>query len=163
MLCMSGCRMPPYISFMFLVGSIPLISLQRKCRMALVFNAYKIPSCVLCLTFSAVSLGCTSLAPACRAPTTEGFAVRGFFVGIYQQGFVSFGVILLSIVSDLGSHLTSLQCQLSYHPFTSSSCTIHADTSEVEPKTLFMGHEISSFHVPVVSSFIVLFKTWVSS
>ena len=36
-------------------------------------------------------------------------------------------------------------------------CSIHL-TSEVEPKTIFMGHEISSFHAPVVSSFIVLFK-----
>ena len=27
-------------------------------------------------------------------------------------------------------------------------------TSEVEPKTIFMGHEISSFHAPVVSSFL---------
>ena len=27
-------------------------------------------------------------------------------------------------------------------------------TSEVEPKTLFMGHEISSFHAPVGSSFL---------
>ncbi len=35
--------------------------------------------------------------------------------------------------------------------------------SEVEPKTIFMGHEISSFHAPVVSSFIVLFKNLVSS
>ncbi len=31
-------------------------------------------------------------------------------------------------------------------------------TSEVEPKTIFMGHEILSFHALVVSSFIVLFK-----
>ncbi len=36
-------------------------------------------------------------------------------------------------------------------------------SSEVEPKTIFMGHEISSFHAPVVSSFIVLFKNLVSS
>ncbi len=36
-------------------------------------------------------------------------------------------------------------------------------SSEVEPKTKFMGHEISSFHAPVVSSFIVLFKNLVSS
>ena len=39
----------------------------------------------------------------------------------------------------------------------------HATTSEVEPKTTFMGHEISSFHAPVVSSFFVLFKNLVSS
>ena len=34
---------------------------------------------------------------------------------------------------------------------------------EVQPKTKFMGHEILSFHAPVVSSFFVLFKTLVSS
>ena len=36
-------------------------------------------------------------------------------------------------------------------------------TSEVEPKLIFMGHPISPCHVPVVSSFITLFKTLVSS
>ena len=35
--------------------------------------------------------------------------------------------------------------------------------SEVEPKTIFMGHEILSCHAPVVSSFFILFKTLVSS
>ena len=38
-----------------------------------------------------------------------------------------------------------------------------APTSEVEPKMIFMGHEISSFHAPVVSSLFILFKTSVSS
>ena len=36
-------------------------------------------------------------------------------------------------------------------------------TSEVTPKLIFMGHPISSCHAPVVSSFIMLFKTLVSS
>jgi hypothetical protein len=36
-------------------------------------------------------------------------------------------------------------------------------TSEVEPKLIFMGHEISSCHAPVVSSFFILFETLVSS
>jgi hypothetical protein len=36
-------------------------------------------------------------------------------------------------------------------------------SSKVEPKMIFMGHEISSFHAPVVSSFFVLFKNLVSS
>jgi hypothetical protein len=43
--------MPPYKSFMFLVGSTRLIYLQRRCEMELIFDAYEIPSCVLCLTF----------------------------------------------------------------------------------------------------------------
>jgi hypothetical protein len=36
-------------------------------------------------------------------------------------------------------------------------------SSEVDPKMIFMGHEISSCHAPVVSSFFILFKTSVSS
>ncbi len=43
--------MPPWRSFMFLVESTLLISLRRRCGMELIFYAYKIPSCVLCLTF----------------------------------------------------------------------------------------------------------------
>ena len=116
--CVSGCRIPPYKFLMILVGSIQLTSLRRNCGMALIFDAYKIPSCVHCLTFSTVSFGCSSLAPACQAPTTTDSTVHSFFVGIYQQGFVSFGVMLLSAISDPGSYITSLQCRPSYHPVT---------------------------------------------
>ena len=35
-------------------------------------------------------------------------------------------------------------------------------SSEVEPKMIFMGHPISSCHVPVVRSFFILFETLVS-
>ena len=63
--CVSGCRIPPYKSFMFLVGSIQLISSQRKYGMALIFAAYMIPACVLCLTFfsclSWMFISCTSM------------------------------------------------------------------------------------------------------
>ena len=35
-------------------------------------------------------------------------------------------------------------------------------SSEVEPKLIFMGHEIWSCHAPVVISFFILFETLVS-
>ena len=39
----------------------------------------------------------------------------------------------------------------------------HCYSSEVEPKMIFMRHEISSCHAPVVSSFFIMFKTLVTS
>jgi hypothetical protein len=75
----------------------------------------------------AVSFRCSSLVPAGQAPPTAGYTVRGFFVCVYQQGFVSFGVMLLSVMSDLGGDFTSFQCQLSYHQVASSSCAFRTD------------------------------------
>ena len=57
------------------------------------------------------------------------------------------------------SHHTSLHISLD-HRWQHGS-PIH--TSEVEPKLIFMGHPILSCHVPVISSFIILFETLVSS
>ncbi len=56
---------------------------------------------------SAVSFRRSSLMPAGRAPPTAGSTVRGFFVCVYQQGFVSFVIMLLSVISDFGSYFTS--------------------------------------------------------
>ncbi len=38
-----------------------------------------------------------------------------------------------------------------------------SDTSEVQSKMIFMGHQISSCHVPVVRSFFIFWKTLLSS
>jgi hypothetical protein len=82
--------------------------------------------CPLSLS-SAVSFRCSSLLPAGRAPPTAVYTVRGFFVCVYQQGFVSFGIMLLSIILDPGGYFTSFQCQPSYHPVASFSCTFRTD------------------------------------
>ena len=76
---------------------------------------------------SAVSFRHSSLAPAGRAPPMAGCTFRGFLVCIFQQGFVSFGVMLLFIISDLGQDLTSFQCRSSYHPVASSNCAFCTD------------------------------------
>jgi hypothetical protein len=55
------------------------------------------------------------------------YTLRGFFVCIYQQGFVSFGIMLLSVILDPGGYFTSFQCQQSYHPVASSSCAFCND------------------------------------
>jgi len=76
---------------------------------------------------SAVSFRCSSLAPAGRAPPTAGCTFRGFLVCVCQQGFISFGIMLLSVISDLGRDLTSFQCRSSYHPVASLSCAFCTD------------------------------------
>ena len=76
---------------------------------------------------SAVSFRCSSLAPAGQASPMVGYTVRGFFVCIYQQGFVFFGIMLLSIISDPGGYFTSFQCRPAYHPVISSNCAIRTD------------------------------------
>ncbi len=44
-----------------------------------------------------------------------------------------------------------------------SSSVDHCQTSEVQNKMIFMGHQISSCHVPVVRSFFILCKMLLSS
>jgi hypothetical protein len=47
------------------------------------------------------------------------------------------------------------------------NCLFHEDidvrTSEVQSKMIFMGHQISSCHVPVVRSFFIFWKMLLSS
>jgi hypothetical protein len=45
----------------------------------------------------------------------------------FQQEFVSFGIVRISIISDLDRHLSFIQCRTPCHPFTTSSCTISLD------------------------------------
>ena len=78
----------------------------------------------------------SSLAPAGRAPPIAGCTVRGFLVCLYQQGFVSFGVMLLSVISALGGYFTSFHCRSSYHPVASSSCAFRTDMIFSNPPRL---------------------------
>jgi hypothetical protein len=55
---------------------------------------------------------------------------------VYQQGLVSFGVMLLSVVSDLGGYFTSFQCRSSYHPVASSHRAFRTDISFSNPPGL---------------------------
>ena len=82
---------------------------------------------------SAVSFRRSSLAPASQAPPTTGSIVRGFFVCVYQQGLVSFGVVLLSVILDPGGDFTFFQCRSSYHPVASSRCAFCTDMNFSNP------------------------------
>ena len=78
---------------------------------------------------SAVSLGDSSLASACRAPTTTGSAFCSFSIYFFQQEFVSFDNVLISIILDFGCHFSFIQCRMPYHLFATSGCAIHFDMS----------------------------------
>ena len=82
---------------------------------------------------SAVSFRHSSLAPAGQAPPTTGSTIRGFFMCVYQQGLVSVGVMLLSVISDPGGDFTSFQCRSSYHPVASSHCAFCTDIKFSNP------------------------------
>jgi hypothetical protein len=58
-----------------------------------------------------------------------GSAFCSFFVYFFQQEFVSFGIVLISIILDLDRHLSFIQCRTPYHPFATSGCTISLDMS----------------------------------
>jgi hypothetical protein len=127
--CVNECRIPICKSCIFSVGPILPISSQRKYGMGLIFGACEIPLCVHCPIFSAVSFQRSSLAPAGQAPPMAGSTIHGFFVCIYQQGFVSFCIMLLSVILDLGGYFTSFQCRPSYYPVASSNCAFRTDLS----------------------------------
>jgi hypothetical protein len=95
--------------------------------MELIFDPYKIPSCVLCLTFFSSLSWMFISRVSMQSPNYNRFCLLQLLHLLLQQEFVSFGIVLISIILDLDRHLSFIHCRMPYHPFATSSCTIILD------------------------------------
>ncbi len=84
--------------FTYLAVSIWLTSSQMRCATELIFDAYVILPCVLCLNSSAVSDWNSSLAAAWWTLASTDFAFGCFFVDIIFQRFLPSDVMFISFV-----------------------------------------------------------------
>ncbi len=113
---MNGFKMLSWKCFTSWVGSTLLISLQRRCAMGLIFDAYKILACVLCLIFfsslSWMFISCIS---------TMGYCLYRSFLWLLLWQFLSPGFsiswlccFLLPLSGNFDCHFSLIKCRLPY-------------------------------------------------
>ena len=108
-----------------------------------IFDAYVIPSCVLCLSFFS-SLSWTFISRISRMFLGHSHSSHAFgrsFVCIVHQGILSLGFDFVSIIRYSYRHFTFIQRRPSYLPFTPPHCTVGFDMTVVSgwnPPRLFL-------------------------